>query len=218
MSCLPKVQGSKDKSWTPLGDIEAEYPLDLLSIDLWSPGVTSRSDNKYVLTIIDGFSKFVQVKLLKDKSEEAVAHALVDFFTTFGYPTRVHSDLGSEFVNKTIKAVLQLLGISKSNTTAYHPQGNAYAERIHKFFCQAIASYVDDDHRTWDEIIPILAAAYNDSYHSALGCTPAEVFLGRRMNILLCQLKDQLVSTHNLAMFKGLNTFLPKHMPWYLKK
>jgi hypothetical protein len=24
---------------------------------------------------------------------------------------------------------------------------------------------------------------YNDSYHSALGCTPAEVFLGRRMNI-----------------------------------
>ena len=178
-----RFKDPRNKSWTPLGDIEADYPLDLISIDLWSSGVTSRSDNKYVLTIIDGFSKFVQVKVLKDKSAELVAAALVEYFTTFGYPSRVHSDQGKEFVNEVLSKALQLIGITKSNTTAYHPQGNAYAERIHKFFRQAIASYVDDDHRIWDEIIPVLVACYNDSYHSALGCTPAEVFIGRRLNI-----------------------------------
>src|SRR5687768_14864209 len=54
-----KLKDPKEKSWTPLGDIETDFPLDLVSIELWSPGVTSRSDNKYVLTIIDGFTKFV---------------------------------------------------------------------------------------------------------------------------------------------------------------
>ena len=120
---------------------------------------------------------------LPSKKADVVAKALMQFITTFGVPNRIHSDLGKEFVNKVLSALLEILGSTKSNTTAYHPQGNAYAERIHKFFRQAVASYYEDDHRIWDEYLPILTMCYNDSYHSALGCSPAEVFLARRMNI-----------------------------------
>jgi hypothetical protein len=79
--------------------------------------------------------------------------------------------------------VIKILGSNQSNTTAYHPQGNAYAERVHKFFRQAIASYYQDDHRIWDEFLPFLIMCYNDSYHSAIGCKPSEVMFGRGMNI-----------------------------------
>jgi transposase InsO family protein len=167
--------------WTPLGTIEAKCPWDLVSIDLWSPGVRSRSGNRYVLTIIDGFSKFATIHSIPNKEATTVALALFQTFSTLGYPARLHSDLGPEFINEVIQAFCEKFGIEKSNTTAYHPQGNAYAERIHKFFRQAISSYYLDDHRNWDEMLPPLIQAYNDSYHSALGVTPSEVFLGRRL-------------------------------------
>src|ERR1051325_4559866 len=133
-----KVKNPKAKSWTPLGEIEASFPMDLVSIDLWSPGVTSRSGNKYVLTIIDGFSKFAYTVAIPNKEGNTIAQALMQFIAQFGIPNRIHSDLGKEFVNDTVIETLKKFGITKSNTTAYHPQGNAYAESLHKFFRQSI--------------------------------------------------------------------------------
>jgi len=172
------------KSWTPLGNIEAKAPLELYCIDLWSPGTRSRSGNIYVLTVIDAFSKWAFAIPIPNKNADTVAQALLMTFTQTGIPVRIHSDLGTEFINATLAALCSKLGIQQSNTTAYHPQGNAYAERIHKFFRQAIASYCLDDGRNWDELLPFLIMTYNDSYHSAIGCTPSEVHLGRRLGAI----------------------------------
>jgi transposase InsO family protein len=171
----------RNKPWLPLGNIEATRPWELCCIDLWAPGTRSRSGNIYVLTVIDGFSKFAFIVAIPNKEAVSIANALWNIFHVFGSPERLHSDLGKEFVNETLEALCDIFGTEKSNTTAYHPQGNAYAERIHKFFKQAVASYCLDDFRNWDEMLKPLIMAYNDSYHTALGCTPSEVFLGRRL-------------------------------------
>src|ERR1700733_11019806 len=155
--------------------------MELYSIDLWSPGVKSRSGNNYVLAVIDVFSKWAFAIPIPNKKAETVAQALLSIFTQMGVPAKLHSDLGSEFINSVLAALTKLLGIIQTNTTAYHPQGNAYAERIHRFFRQAITSYCLDDGRNWDELLPFLIMTYNDSYHTALGCTPSEVHLGRRL-------------------------------------
>jgi transposase InsO family protein len=173
----------KDTPWSPLGNIQSDHPWDLVCIDLWSPGVRSRSGNVYELTIIDAFSKFALSCAIPNKEAETIARALWQMFGIFGMPKRLHSDLGKEFVNEIIQEMCDILGIEKSNTTAYHPQGNAYAERIHQFFRQSIASYSVDDYRNWDEMLAPLMLAYNDSYHEALGCTPSEVFFGRRLGV-----------------------------------
>jgi hypothetical protein len=78
----------------------------------------------------------------------------------------------------------KLFGVKQSFMTAYHPQGNAYAERLHKFFRQAIASYVQDDHRFWDEYLDILVSCYNDSFHEALGVSPNDIVFGQRVGPL----------------------------------
>ena len=82
-----------------------------------------------------GFSKFVFILPIPNKKGATIAKTLfVKVFSVLGMPARLHSDRGKEFTN-----MLNLLGIAQSTTTAYHPQGNAYAERIHKFFRSAIA-------------------------------------------------------------------------------
>jgi Integrase zinc binding domain/Integrase core domain len=102
-SVCQRVKDPQQASFSPHGVIEAKHPWDLVSIDLWSPGVRSRSGNIYVLTVIDGFTKWAQTVSIPNKEARTVALALQSIFTTWGPPKRLHSDLGSEFVNETLR-------------------------------------------------------------------------------------------------------------------
>ena len=53
---------------------------------------------------------------------------------------------------------------------------------MHKYLRYAISAYISDDPRIWDEMLPPLQLAYNSAYHEALGVSPSEVMLGRRLN------------------------------------
>ena len=117
-----------------------------------------------------------------NKKASTIAGALHShFFTKFPNPRRIHSDLGKEFVNEVLNTMYSFLGVKRSNTTAYHPQGNAFAERLHRFFRHSISSFVNDDQTNWDSLIPTLMAVYNDTLHRALGTTPSEVIFGRKL-------------------------------------
>lgn len=189
VSSCPLCQANKRKydshGMLNLGVIEASYPLDLMCIDLWSPGkkLISTQGNTTVLTVIDGFSKFAYAIPLRDGKETTVAKALYTQVFNHGVPRRLHSDNGSEFIGEVIAQICKTYNISNSFTTTYHPQGNAYAERIHQFFRNAITSFVNRDQRNWDLMLPTLMNVYNDSVHDALGrYTPSEVYMGRRVN------------------------------------
>ena len=48
----------------------------------------------------------------------------------FGVPTQLHSDQGSNLNAEVNHKLCQLLGIQRTRTTAYHPQGNGQVERF----------------------------------------------------------------------------------------
>jgi len=178
-----KVKNPAEKSEAPLGVIHTNHRWDLVSIDLWKAGAKSKDGNEYVLTVIDGFTKFAWALPIPNKEAKTVASALYHrVLVPEGMPARLISDQGTEFVNSTLNDVSKLFGIEKTTTTAYHPQGNAYSERIHRFFKNALSSFVRDDPRIWDELLPALLLTYNDSYHEAIGTTPALAFRGRHLN------------------------------------
>jgi len=45
--------------------------------------------------------KFCYIRALPNKQAKPVASAL--FISTFGYPNKIHSDLGKEFINETVE-------------------------------------------------------------------------------------------------------------------
>ena len=185
-NCLSCLQHKNPVAWSKakLGVIETDAPWDLVCIDLVGPFPTSDRSNKFILTVICGFSKFAFAIGIPSKAGSLIAKVLWErVFSILGMPKRLHSDRGREFVNKILKALCETLNIRQSMTTAYHPQGNAFAERIHKFFRNAIAAYVNQDHSDWDEILISVLLAYNDAIHTALGCSPAEVMFGRHLNL-----------------------------------
>jgi len=183
-SCQASKRANHDlRRVVPLGTIEATFVNDIVSIDLWEAGVISTSGMRYVLTVIDGFSKFVYAIPVRNKEAVTIAKALIERVFIHGTPVRLHSDRGPEFVNQVLEEICKLYNIKKSTTTAYHPQGNAFAERIHQFFRNALTSFVRRDQRDWDILIPILTTVYNDSLHDALGgYSPSQVNFGRLLN------------------------------------
>ena len=134
------------------------------------------------MTVVDGFSKWAMAVALPSKKQEIVSEALVSRVFIMGWPDRLLTDRGKEFTNRVLNQCLKLCGSRHVTTTAYHPQGNAYAERIHRFFRHAVTAYVRDDQRNWDELLPGLLTAYNDATHEATGYTPSEILFGRRLN------------------------------------
>ena len=82
-------------------------------------------------------------------------------------------------MNEILTELCRLYNIKRTSTTPYHPQGNAYAERIHQFFRNAVTTFIRGDQLLWDEMLLDLILAYNNSYHEAIGCMPAEAFMGR---------------------------------------
>ena len=82
-----------------------------MNIDLLELSVTP-TGNKYVLMVIDHFSKFMITEAIPDKQAQTVARALVEkVICVEGAPVRIHSDLGGEFINEILNEICKLLDI-----------------------------------------------------------------------------------------------------------
>ena len=81
--------------------------------------------NKHLLVIGDHFSKWCEAFPTKDQKATTVALILVSkLFSRFGPPDVLHSDQGTNFESNLMKDICNMMGIHKSRTTAYHPQGS----------------------------------------------------------------------------------------------
>ena len=86
----------------PMGDMPlATYPMQMVGADLIGPFVSSSNGNKYVLTIIDHCTGWVEAFPLKDKSNETVWNAWANLFIPrHSVPEVLITDNGKEFCAK----------------------------------------------------------------------------------------------------------------------
>ena len=84
-----------------------KFLLSTLQIDLIDMRHLPHDGNKWILRIVDHWSKFNLAYPLPQKTAKEVKNALEKWvFRIFGLPTILHSDNGREFVNHLIEDVL----------------------------------------------------------------------------------------------------------------
>ena len=81
--------------------------------------------------------------------------------------------------------VCKHLQIRKTRTTPYHPQSDGMVERLNKTLAAMLSKYVNNNHRDWDESIPLVIMACRASHHESTGFTPNMLMLGRESTTLL---------------------------------
>ncbi len=129
----------------------------------------------------DAFTKYAEAIAIPNKEAETVAMEIfIHWICRFGSPVQIHSDNGTEFVNKLSKELFKLLEIKHTTTTPGHPQCNAQAEVFNKTMAKYLASFVDESTLDWEQYLPALQFSYNTSYHSTISTTPFELLYGMK--------------------------------------
>ena len=141
-------------------------------LDLIGPLPTSYDGNRYIMVIIDEFTRFTVANALKDKSALSVAQGMKHFCETFSYPEEVISDNGSEFMNRTFKELMTLTGTKHEGIIAYRPSSNGLVERVNGSILSILRHLAVEDQLAWDKLLHTAQLALNTAYHSSVGDTP----------------------------------------------
>ncbi|GJT19109.1 retrovirus-related pol polyprotein from transposon TNT 1-94 [Tanacetum coccineum] len=126
--------GKRKKASHPPKSIPSDYSkLELLHMDLCGPmRVALVIGKKYILVIVDDFSRFTWVYFLRSKDEtleiikKFIAKAQLNYKAKV---CKIQTDNGTKFKNATLKAYYEKLGIMKQFSIARTPQQNGVVER-----------------------------------------------------------------------------------------
>ena len=100
----------KDLKHHPLEAVHA--PREVAYVDLIGPIQNSGSKYRFIVTAVDGFSRYLATRPIMDKKAQTVAGALHSMFTAeLGFPARVIADRGSEFVAADTRLAMETLGV-----------------------------------------------------------------------------------------------------------
>ena len=181
-SCLAKVTSARLKSGIHVPQCSS-YPMQTLNVDLVGPLPTTKSGFKYIMSVQDGFSRFIQLFPLKSKETSEVVKTLLErVISVFGCPLTVHSDQGKEFTSNLMKELLKALQIKQTFTPPYNPNSNP-VERFHRTLAGMMRTILDREDKDWSKALPSITLAYNSKVNSSTGVTPSLAFTGREIKI-----------------------------------
>jgi transposase InsO family protein len=160
---------------------ELAGPWQRIAIDVLSGFNKSKNGNNLLLVVMDEYTKWPEVIPLKDQKSETIAEALVQHvFYRHGLPVVIHSDQAKNLGLSAIQAnVCDLLGISRSFSSPYHPEGNGMVERFNRFLVAGLYCLMNREQDDWDRQVPALLFAYRTAIHATTGETPFFLNYGR---------------------------------------
>lgn len=170
--CL-SVKPSKQRHIPHGKTFTAKGVLDIIYIDLVGPLKCGR----YILTVLDGFSKFLEAYVINNITAETVAKKLIKYFATFGTCNRLIADNGSQFTSELVRLINNAFGTIMVHILEYSPWINN-VERNHKQLKEAILAW-DDCDTELETKIDLAKAFYNASIHSSTKFSPSYVFFMR---------------------------------------
>lgn len=156
--------------------IKATSPFERLNLDFKGP-LPTNSRNKYILTVVDEYSRFPFAFPCSDVSTQTVIKHLKSIINMFGVPAYIHSDRGASFMSTELKTFLSGNGIATSRTTPYNPKGNGQCERyngiIWKTVMLALKSHEKNTNQ-WEDVLDTALHSIRSLLCTATNVTPHE--------------------------------------------
>ena len=176
---INKISGKK--AGLLKGKLDADFPLQRVNIDICGPFNTADRNSEegeetfYILTIIDSFSRWTELILLKDIRANTIKCKFErEWLRRYPNPSVLHSDQGTQFLSSDFQTLLKKRNIQFSPTLTYNPCGNALVERIHRELNSGLRIYENDP---VEEALSKIAEGFRKTFHRTLGTSPANIIL-----------------------------------------
>ena len=127
----------------------------------------TRHQHDSVWVIIDRMTKsahFLPVRTSYSTEDYAKLY-IRELVRLHGVPLSIISDRGTQFTSHFWKAFQKGLGTQVHLSTAFHPQKDGQVERTIQTLEDILRSCVIDFKGSWDDHLPLIEFAYNNSYY-----------------------------------------------------
>ena len=157
------------------------FPFRKISIDWVGPmEVSSLGGNKYIFSVKDAFSRWVEFFPTKAATTKIACDLLQkEIFSRYGIPEIIHSDRGSQFMSTQFQNMCAEYHIKHSFTPAWHPQSNT-VERVHADLGKILRKMVGNKGHKWEDYLPQASFALRTAVSSVTKLSPFQVLFGHQ--------------------------------------
>ena len=148
----------------------------------------TRKGNDSIWVIVDRLTKsahFLPVKTTFTADRLASIY-ISEIIRLHGIPDCIVSDRGSVFTSRFWRSLQEALGTELSYESTCHPQSDGQTERVNQILEDMLRACVLDFQGSWEDHLPLVEFAYNNSFHSSIGMALYEALYGRPCKSSIC--------------------------------
>lgn len=159
------------RSRTVVTDRNVQWQADLVDLQMYSK---FNKNFKYLLTIVDCFSRFARVSALKSKTGTELQKAFEKIFEE-ETPSAIQTDNGREFKNKEVISLFKESNVDFFTTTDEDIKCSL-VERFNRTLKNKMFKIMTKTgKRNYIEYLPAIVKSYNNCVHSSIGLKPSDV-------------------------------------------
>ena len=174
---------------TDVYHIDNIWSLDILDLKDYGPG--NNKGYRYILVVIDNFSKFGWTLPLKKKNAQTIKDSFENILiNSKRKPNLIESDRGKEFYNNIFEDCLNKNNIKLySRNSSY---GAVFAERFNRTIRDLLKKIVfEKGDRNWIDVLPKITKQYNNKVHSSTKLSPKDASLKKNEGLVYKNLLDK---------------------------
>ena len=162
-----------------------------------------KSGNKYILTVIDTFSRYTALYAIKNLTAATAAKVLVNHMCLYGVPIKLTTDNCTEY-DDVFKETLEVLATENYRIQAYSHQENGIVERANKEVLRHLRALTYELRRgdTWDEELLKVQAIINSRVSEATGLSPIQLLFAGQVDLYEGRIYPQPTKRQRESMSK----------------
>ena len=193
----------------------AEYPFQKVYLDVVGPLEITFSGNKYILTVLDDLSRYMNAYPIPNQEAATICEVFVkQILNHHKTPQIVLTDQGSNFTSEAFCNLLKLFHIKKITTTPYHPQANGGLERAHRPMVEYLKIFCRDNPSYWDDLLPYAMYVHNNNVNRSTGISPNDCIFGYISEMPQEVSKDPGIQYNFDCMYHNIRHQLYKVWKW----
>ncbi|RDY11318.1 hypothetical protein CR513_04041, partial [Mucuna pruriens] len=162
-----------------LHTITSPWPFCKWGVDILRPFPLAPGQIKFLIVVVDYFTKWVEAESIAIISAERVKRFLwKKIICRFGLPAEIVSDNGTQFASKTTAEFCKELGIKQIFTST-----NGQAEAANKVILKGLRRRLEEAKGRWAEELPQVLWSYHTTPHSTTNETPFRLTFGTEVVI-----------------------------------
>ena len=147
-----------------------------------------KKGNDAIWVVMDRLTKsalFLPMKMT-DSVDKLAKLYVNEVIRLHGVPISIILDRNPRSTSRLWPSLQQAMGTKLNLSTTFHPHKDDQSERTIQTLEDLLRSYVLEFGGNWEDLLPLVEFAYNNSHQTTIGMAPYEALYGRKCRTPIC--------------------------------